>query len=159
MRLSTVLTVLGSACLLLAAGLSVSPLRFAFASARAQATVGAVEGENAVCERAGHARRDDSLKKQERRQYACTRYHADLRFEAEGREARIRVSAGDAPGRDQAASQADHRVGEVLAVVYRRGHPDEAYPAEAAGTLQRWGGPLIALVFGACLIWIGRGRR
>jgi len=159
MRLSTVLTALGGACLLLAAGLSVSPLRFAFASARAQATVVSVEGRNAVCERASHARRDDSLKKQERRQYACTRYRAELRFEAEGHEVRSRVSAGDAPGRDQPPSQADRRVGETLAVAYRRGHPDEAYPAEAAGTLQRWGGPLIALMLGACLIWIGHRRR
>ncbi len=74
-----------------------------------------------------------------RTRYKCTKYHATLPYEVDGRQYRISVTAGTARGHNQLKDLADHRMGERARVMYDPRAPTRAY-RDAMWDI--WGAPI-----------------
>jgi hypothetical protein len=76
--------------------------------------------------------------------YACTKFQAQVSFQAAERPALLWVSAGSAHGYDCPVAQARYATGDQVPVIYNPHNPSEAYRNTFADV---WGTPLTALFF------------
>lgn len=111
--------------------------------ARAEKTTGTVLSVDASNSRCGGGKR--------RRSYACTKFHAEIEFEAADRSYTFSVSAGSSRGHNQPESRAHHQVGETVAVAYNPNDPDEVY---RDNWFDIWSSPLFA-AFGHLIALFG----
>jgi hypothetical protein len=146
MALRPIMLVLTAVCVLLAAALGVSAIRFMADAAEAQATVSDIAARNDRC---------SSGRKKHRRRYDCTIFTATLRFDHTGTGRTATVPAGKAREHDQPPSAANLRIGQTLPIVYRQSAPyGDVYRADRGKTLAIWGKTLLALLFGAVFFFI-----
>jgi hypothetical protein len=76
--------------------------------------------------------------------YSCTKFQAQVSFQAAAAPAALWVSAGSAHGYDCPVSQARYDLGDSVPVIYNPRNPAEAYRNSFADV---WGTPLTALFF------------
>jgi hypothetical protein len=76
--------------------------------------------------------------------YACTKFQAQVSFQATESPAALWVSAGTAHGHDCPVAQARYGIGDSVPVIYNPRNPAEAYRNSFADV---WGTPLVALFF------------
>ena len=76
--------------------------------------------------------------------YACTKFQAQVHFQATDTPAALWVSAGSAHGYDCPVAQARYGIGDSVPVIYNPHNPVEAYRDTFADV---WGTPLMALFF------------
>jgi hypothetical protein len=145
------LRVLGVACLLLALGLGVQQARFLSKAERAEATVTRVEARDDRCKRKRAGQHGAGTRQD------CTRYTAHLRFAHPGGEQDVAIPAGKRKGHGQPTAHAELQPGERLPMLFEPGRPQDAVRGDSL--LQRWGGPLLATLFGGVLLLVSRARR
>jgi Protein of unknown function (DUF3592) len=76
--------------------------------------------------------------------YACTKFQAQVSFQATEAPAALWVSAGSAHGYDSPVAQARYGLGDSVPVLYNPRNPAEAYRNTFTDV---WGTPLVALFF------------
>jgi hypothetical protein len=76
--------------------------------------------------------------------YDCTKFQAQVRFQASETPAALWVSAGTAHGYDCPVAQARYIIGAVVPVIYNPRHPSEAYRDTF---MDVWGTPLMTFFF------------
>jgi hypothetical protein len=76
--------------------------------------------------------------------YSCTKFRAQVGFQAQDTAAALWVSAGTAHGYDCPLSQARYLIGAPVPVIYNPRRPSEAYRNTF---MDVWGTPLMALFF------------
>jgi hypothetical protein len=76
--------------------------------------------------------------------YSCTKFQAQVGFQASGTPALLWVSAGSAHGYDCPVAQARYGIGDPVPVIYNPHNPTEAYRHTFTDV---WGTPLVALFF------------
>ena len=76
--------------------------------------------------------------------YSCTKFKAQVSFQASDTPAALWVSAGSAHGYDCPVAQARYGIGATVPVIYNRHNPAEAYRDTF---MDVWGTPLMALFF------------
>ena len=79
-----------------------------------------------------------------RSRHDCTKFRATLRYEVQGTQYRIDVSAGSARGHDQPISYADYRVGQTEIVAFDPSQPTRAYRNKLWDI---WGVPIATFFF------------
>jgi hypothetical protein len=75
-----------------------------------------------------------------RARYACTKYQARLRYEVQGGQYRLSVSAGQSRGHNQPISRAEYRIGGTDVVAYDPRKPSRGYRDR---TWDIWGAPVV----------------
>jgi len=76
--------------------------------------------------------------------YDCTKFQAQVGFQARESPAALWVSAGSARGYDCPVTQARYVIGDSVAIVYNPRNPAEAYRDTVADV---WGAPIAAFFF------------
>jgi hypothetical protein len=76
--------------------------------------------------------------------YDCTRFQAQVSFQASAAPAALWVSAGSAHGYDCPVTQARYVIGDTVPVIYNPHNPTEAYRDTF---MDVWGTPLATLFF------------
>lgn len=87
---------------------------------------------------------NDSCSCGRRCHYDCTKFQAQVHFQASETPAALWVSAGSAHGYDCPVTQARYGIGDSVPVIYNPHHPGEAYRDTFSDV---WGTPLMALFF------------
>lgn len=105
-------------------------LEFVRAAQQTEGTVEQVTSENSSCGR-------------KRSRHACTKYEATLRYQVQGSQYRISVSAGRSRGHNQPISHANYAVGGREIVAYDPRRPGRAYRDKLWDI---WGAPLITFL-------------
>ena len=88
--------------------------------------------------------------------YACTKFLAQVSFQAAGTPAALWVSAGTAHGHDCPVAQARYGIGDQVPVIYNPHNPTEAYRNTF---MDVWGTPLMALFFQIVTLISSFGKR
>jgi Protein of unknown function (DUF3592) len=146
MVLKPVMLILTAVCVLLAAALGISAIRFVADSAEAQATVSDISAHNDRCSKG---------RKKHRNRYDCTIFTASVRFDHAGSERTATVPAGKTREHNQPIAAANVRIGQTLPILYRQSAPyGDVYRADRGKTLAIWGKTLLALLFGAVFFFI-----
>lgn len=98
----------------------------------AQHTSGIIEHVTGTNDRCGR----------KRSRHDCTMFRATLRYDVQGSQYRINVSAGNARGHDQPVSRSNYTIGAQEFVAYDPRRPSRAYRDKLWDV---WGAPLVAL--------------
>jgi hypothetical protein len=146
------LRLLGAGCLLLGLALSARAVLFLSKAERAEGVVERVEARDDRCSRSR------SGNKPGRKRYDCTRYSATVRFVHENREYVVDIAVGKRKGHGQPLANADVRQGQRVPMTFRGDRPQEAFHGGGA-SLRLWGGPLLAFVFSAVLLFVSFARQ
>ena len=87
-----------------------------------------------------------------RRRYDCTKFTAAVRYEVQGAEYGIDVSAGTARGHGEPISQSDYRVGGGVMIAYNPRKPGHAYRNTFWDI---WGAPVLTFFMQICAFFGG----